>query len=188
MAQEGEGGGVQEELLLTLGSPAWSAWPERGRRQGIWRRRSRIPAGKRRRFLRPRADSVEGEEEGGEAEVHGKSAELGASPSGGGRRRQWRRLWSLRCFYGRERKGASQRESEREEGVVSLLRVSRGTPWPSEAASRRWRRLGPAQDTQVREVEDKKFFKKPPGLGRFSRKIQDSTLLYYLVIKTCSGI
>jgi hypothetical protein len=51
-------------------------------------------------------------------------------------------------FHGRER-GRAREGREKEEGVVSLLRVSRGTPWPSEAASRRWRRSLPGSSTHL---------------------------------------
>jgi hypothetical protein len=83
-----------------------------------------------------------------------------------------------------EREQGSEEERGKEGAVRGIAACLQGISLASRVASRRCRRLGPAQDTQVLEVEDKGYFSENPGFGRFSRKKQNSTLLYYLVIQT----
>jgi hypothetical protein len=63
--------------------------------------------------------------------------------------------------HGRESREARKREGKKGavRGVAACLQ---GISSASRAASRRCRRLGPAQDTQVLEVEDKGYFLEKP--------------------------
>jgi hypothetical protein len=98
-------GGRRKRPSQTGSSPGSHRRGRRGRRRadgGVFRWwRGRVlqgNGGERRRFRTPWADSFGGETAGGMTEVHGKSAELGATSSGGGRRWPWRQL---RLLYGR---------------------------------------------------------------------------------------
>jgi hypothetical protein len=93
----------------------------------------------RRRFRPPRADSVEGKEEGGEAELRGATSELGEAWNGGSGRRPWWQARLLGAFHGERGRAARDRE-ERKGGASWRCWVAPGGLLDSETASRRWPR------------------------------------------------
>jgi hypothetical protein len=130
----------------------------------------------------------------------GDSGHLGPIPSTG-RKREARRSFSARrrrlgrrgtaasssghggtlgCLWGvpgRESREARKREGKR--GRCGVAACLQGRSSTSRAASRRCRRFGPAQDTQVLEVEDKGiFFRKPLALEGFPGKKKHPFVLF----------
>jgi hypothetical protein len=147
----------------------------RGRRRGIWGGGGQNLQGKRRpwRLLSGlRLDSCCGEEEDGQAEVHGQSAELGAAPSGGGRQRPWQRARSLRAFsWERERSkpGGGKKDGEvawhRGESPGGHL-IARKQRWQARGG-RRWSYVGHVGACCLSEEDNLHFAHSPLTLQVF---------------------
>jgi hypothetical protein len=113
----------------------------------------------RRRFRPPRADSVEGEEEGGEVDLQGTPGKLGEVQNGGGRRR---RAWCLRG-HAWERERVSQIERGKKRGASWRPGTAPGGHLGLRTTSRRWPRGAPGSrhaGACLLEIEDKGDFSK----------------------------
>jgi hypothetical protein len=85
------------------------------------------------------------------------------------------------CAEERAREQGRERE---ERGFVASLRVSREAPQRPERQAGGVDGLALRRTRRCLRLKTKAIFQKTPGFGRFSRKKQNSTLLYYLVIQT----
>jgi hypothetical protein len=150
----------------------------RGRPRGIWGSGGQNLQGKRRpwRLLSGlRLDSCCVEEEDGEAEVHDQSAELGAAPSGGGRRRPWRRARSLRAFS-RDRERSEPGEERRRgklhgiEGSLQGVTSSPGRRRWQARGGRRWSCAGHTGACFLSEEDNLHFAHSPLTLQVFQGK------------------
>jgi hypothetical protein len=105
-------------------------------------------------------------EEGGAAELLGMPTEAGEARNSGVKQRPWRHA-RVSAGCAREREQGSEEEREGKKGAVrGVAACLQGISSASRAASKRCRRLGPAQDTQVLEVEDKGYFLENPWLWK----------------------
>jgi hypothetical protein len=134
----------------------------------------------RRRFRPPRADSVEGEEEGGEGDLQGTPGKLREAQNGGGRRRPWRRL-RARAEEKSRRRGSSrggkrkrERERRRKGGLIPSSGSGGGThPYGDQATVSR-----PPCCFQLEEEDNVHFARNPLDFWRFSVNFKTEQFLH----------